>query len=147
MKTLLIVDVQNDFCPGGTLAIVEGNKVVPVINQIISKFDLVLASKDYPVFEKVLTGLVILMGLSFIVVFVLVRPSLSALAEGIVPGIPDTPGALGLIAAITGTTCSAAVFVMRSIVVSEKGWGINDLKAEKRDAFVSASCIPIGCNQ
>ncbi len=47
MKTLLIVDVQNDFCPGGTLAIDEGNKVVPVINQIINKFDLVLASKDW----------------------------------------------------------------------------------------------------
>ena len=81
------------------------------------------------------------MGLSFIVVFVMVKPSLSALAEGIVPGIPDTPGALGSIAAITGTTCSAAVFVMRSIVVSEKGWGINDLKAEKKDAFVSASMM------
>ncbi len=47
MKTLLIVDVQNDFCPGGALAIDDGNKVVPVINQIISKFDLVLASKDW----------------------------------------------------------------------------------------------------
>ena len=47
MKTLLIVDVQNDFCPGGTLAIVEGNMVVPVINQLINKFDLVLASKDW----------------------------------------------------------------------------------------------------
>ena len=55
-----------------------------------------------------------------------------------VPSIPDTPGALGLIAAITGTTCSAAVFVMRSTVVAEKGWGINDLKKEKTDAFVSA---------
>jgi Mn2+/Fe2+ NRAMP family transporter len=58
--------------------------------------------------------------------------------SGMVPSIPDTPGALGLIAAITGTTCSAAVFVMRSTVVAEKGWGINDLKKEKTDAFVSA---------
>jgi len=29
---MLIVDIQNDFCPRGTLAIVEGSKVVPVIN-------------------------------------------------------------------------------------------------------------------
>jgi len=95
----------------------------------------------YHAFEKVLTVLVILMGFSFIVVFFMVKPSFSALAEGIVPSIPDTPGALGLIAAIAGTTCSAAVFIMRSTVVAEKGWGIKDLKAEKRDSFVSASMM------
>lgn len=95
----------------------------------------------YEVFEKVLTVMVILMGLSFIVVFFMVKPSFSALAEGIVPSIPDTPGAFGLIAAIAGTTCSAAVFIMRSTVVAEKGWGINDLKTEKRDSFVSAAMM------
>ena len=95
----------------------------------------------YQVFEKVLTSLVIVMGLSFVVVFVMVRPSLSALAEGIIPGIPDTPGALSLIAAIAGTTCSAAVFVMRSTVVAEKGWTVKDLRAEKKDAFVSAAMM------
>ena len=95
----------------------------------------------YQVFEKVLTVMVILMGLSFIVVFFMVKPSFSALAEGIVPSIPDTPGAFGLIAAIAGTTCSAAVFIMRSTVVAEKGWGIKDLKTEKKDAFVSAAMM------
>lgn len=98
---------------------------------------------SYQLFEKVLTVLVMLMGLSFIVVFFMVKPSFSALTEGLIPSIPDTPGALGLIAAITGTTCSAAVFIMRSVVVSEKGWGINDLKTEKRDAFVSATMMLI----
>lgn len=95
----------------------------------------------YQVFEKVLTVMVILMGLSFIVVFFMVKPSFSALVEGIVPSIPDTPGAFGLIAAIAGTTCSAAVFIMRSTVVAEKGWGVNDLKTEKKDAFVSAAMM------
>ncbi len=86
----------------------------------------------YQVFEKILTVLVIVMGLSFLVVFFMVKPSFSALVEGIVPSIPNTPGAFGLIAAIAGTTCSAAVFIMRSTVVAEKGWGINDLKTEKK---------------
>ncbi len=95
----------------------------------------------YQVFERVLTVLVILMGLSFLVVFFMLKPSFSALVEGIVPSIPDTPGAFGLIAAIAGTTCSAAVFIMRSTVVAEKGWGINDLKTEKKDAFVSAAMM------
>lgn len=95
----------------------------------------------YQLFEKILTVLVVLMGLSFIVVFFMVKPDMGAIAQGIVPSIPDTPGALGLIAAITGTTCSAAVFIMRSTVVAEKGWGINDLKKEKKDSFVSASMM------
>jgi Mn2+/Fe2+ NRAMP family transporter len=95
----------------------------------------------YQVFEKVLTVLVILMGLSFFAVFFMVKPSFSALAEGIVPSIPDTPGAFGLIAAIAGTTCSAAVFIMRSTIVAEKGWGINDLTTERKDSFVSAAMM------
>ncbi len=95
----------------------------------------------YKTFEKVLTVFVIFMGLSFIVVFFMVRPDFTVIAEGLVPGIPDTPGAFGLAAAIAGTTCSAAVFVMRSTVVAEKGWTIRHLKAEKRDAFVSATMM------
>jgi nicotinamidase/pyrazinamidase len=47
MKALLVVDVQNDFCPGGALGTPEGDKVVPVINKIMDKFDLVLASRDW----------------------------------------------------------------------------------------------------
>lgn len=96
---------------------------------------------QYKTFEKVLTVFVIFMGLSFIVVFFMVSPNLSVIASGLVPGIPDTPGAMGLVAAIAGTTCSAAVFIMRSTVVAEKGWGIKNLKEEKKDAFVSAAMM------
>lgn len=47
-KTLLIiVDVQNDFCPSGALPVPEGDKVVPVINKIIDKFDKVVATQDW----------------------------------------------------------------------------------------------------
>lgn len=47
MKALVIVDVQNDFCPGGALAAPEGDKVVPVINKLIDKFDFIVASRDW----------------------------------------------------------------------------------------------------
>ena len=47
MKALLIVDVQNDFCPGGTLAVPHGDKVIPVINRVLGAFPLVIASKDW----------------------------------------------------------------------------------------------------
>jgi nicotinamidase/pyrazinamidase len=47
MKALLVVDVQNDFCPGGALAVSDGDKVVPIINSIMGKFEFVVASKDW----------------------------------------------------------------------------------------------------
>jgi manganese transport protein len=78
----------------------------------------------YKQFEKVLTAFVILMGVSFIVVFFMIKPNYMEIIRGMVPTIPDQPGALGLIAAMAGTTCSAAVFIMRSTVVAEKGWGL-----------------------
>jgi len=95
----------------------------------------------YQVFEKILTVFVILMGLCFVLVFFLVKPSMASIVGGLVPSIPDKPGAFQLVAAMAGTTCSAAVFVMRSIVVAEKGWNVSNLKQEKRDAAVSASMM------
>lgn len=44
---LLIVDVQNDFCPGGALPIVEGDLVVPVINRLSAAFDHVALTQDW----------------------------------------------------------------------------------------------------
>jgi len=47
MKALLIIDVQNDFCPGGNLPVNDGDLIVPVINRIMEYFPLVVASKDW----------------------------------------------------------------------------------------------------
>lgn len=47
MKALLIVDVQQDFCPGGALAVEKGDEVVDVINRLQDHFDLVVATKDW----------------------------------------------------------------------------------------------------
>jgi nicotinamidase/pyrazinamidase len=35
---LVVVDIQNDFCPGGALAVADGDKVVPLLNKYIQKF-------------------------------------------------------------------------------------------------------------
>jgi nicotinamidase/pyrazinamidase len=47
MNALIIVDVQNDFCPGGALAVADGDEVVGVINRLADQFDVVAASKDW----------------------------------------------------------------------------------------------------
>jgi len=96
---------------------------------------------NYQVFEKILTVLVVIMALCFIGVFFMLKPDMKEILLGLKPLIPDQKGSLGLIAAMAGTTCSAALFVVRSIVVSEKGWGISDLKNEKRDSFISSAAM------
>lgn len=47
MKALIIVDIQNDFIPGGALAVKEGDQVVPIINELQQKFDFIVATQDW----------------------------------------------------------------------------------------------------
>jgi len=44
---LLVIDVQNDFCPGGALAVPRGNEVVPAINGLIERFEHVVLTQDW----------------------------------------------------------------------------------------------------
>ena len=44
---LLVIDVQNDFCPGGMLAVAQGNAIVPLINRIALKFETVVITQDW----------------------------------------------------------------------------------------------------
>ena len=47
-RALLVVDVQNDFCPGGALAVPEGDKIVPILNQHINLF----SKNKFPIFAS-----------------------------------------------------------------------------------------------
>jgi len=47
MDALILVDLQNDFMPGGALAVPEGDEVVPVANRLMSEFELVVATADW----------------------------------------------------------------------------------------------------
>ncbi|MEW4453515.1 bifunctional nicotinamidase/pyrazinamidase [Bremerella sp. JC817] len=47
MKALILVDIQNDFLPGGALAVKHGDRVVPVANEWMEKYRLVIATQDW----------------------------------------------------------------------------------------------------
>jgi len=47
MNALLIVDMQNDFCPGGALAVPEGDEIVPLINDLAETYDHVIQTQDW----------------------------------------------------------------------------------------------------
>ncbi|WP_171117091.1 bifunctional nicotinamidase/pyrazinamidase [Ruegeria sp. HKCCA5463] len=44
---LLVIDVQNDFCPGGALAVAEGDEIVAPINAMMDEFDAVILTQDW----------------------------------------------------------------------------------------------------
>jgi nicotinamidase/pyrazinamidase len=47
VRALIVVDIQNDFLPGGALAVPGGDEVVPVVNRLLPCFDLVVATRDW----------------------------------------------------------------------------------------------------
>ena len=47
MNALIVVDVQNDFLPGGALAVPQGDEIVPLLNALLPRFDHVVATQDW----------------------------------------------------------------------------------------------------
>lgn len=98
----------------------------------------VLNRGNYGSFEKILSLLVTLMGLSFILSMFIELPPAGTIARGFVPSIPDSPDARLFIAAFVGTTMSSPTFVIRPMILKSKGWGRSDGTLQRRDAIVSA---------
>jgi nicotinamidase/pyrazinamidase len=46
-NALIVIDVQNDFCPGGALAVPDGDAIVPGINELMSSYDTVVLTQDW----------------------------------------------------------------------------------------------------
>ena len=47
MHALVVIDVQNDFCPGGALAVTGGDEIVAPINAMMAEFDAVILTQDW----------------------------------------------------------------------------------------------------
>ena len=93
------------------------------------------------IFEKILAVFVGIMGICFVLTMFMVKPDPAEVISGLIPRIPEAPGALLLMSGIAGTTMGVIIFVARSILVHEKGWSKDDLKQERRDALISASLM------
>jgi len=49
----IVVDIQNDFCPGGALPVKEGQKVIPIVNRLMPFFDRVVFTRDWHPFDHI----------------------------------------------------------------------------------------------
>lgn len=93
------------------------------------------------IFEKILAVFVGLMGLCFILSMFMVIPEPSEIISGLVPSIPGDKDALLIMSGMVGTTMGAILYVVRSILIQEKGWKKDDLRVERRDALISVSMM------
>jgi Mn2+/Fe2+ NRAMP family transporter len=121
----------------------SGNGFNPLITTLI--FGAILYflfwNGKHRIFEKILAVFVGLMGLCFLLTMFMVIPEPAEVIRGLIPRVPDAPGALLIMAGMVGTTMGAILYVVRSILVQEKGWKKEDLKQERRDATISVSMM------
>jgi manganese transport protein len=115
--------------------------VLVLATLIIGLFYRLLLSGNYANFEQLLGFFVSIMGLSFVLALVIVRPAPVSALVGLVPSFPAVEGAGILVAAFVGTTMAAATFVSRPLFIQGKGWTQTDEKIQRRDAIFSAILI------
>ncbi len=92
----------------------------------------------YSFFEKILVFFVTLMGLSFILSMFIVLPPPGEIVSGLIPRIPDVPGAKIMVAAFVGTTMAAPTYVVRPLLLRGKGWTSENIADQRRDSFFAA---------
>ena len=91
----------------------------------------------YRALERLLVTLVVLMALAYLGAFVLIRPDLGSLASGLVPRVPDAPGAWLLAAALIGTTVVPYNLFLHAAAARRRFEGAGAVAAARRDTVVS----------
>ena len=107
---------------------------------------ILLLTGNSSVFEKTLAVLVAIMGIAFVTTAIIEFPGWHALLGGLIPSIPENVESgdnhpLVVVSGVVGTTVSVFVLIIRTGIVKEKKWTVDDLKLEKRDAAFSAALM------
>lgn len=94
-------------------------------------------------FQRSLAVLVAIMAACFLLNFFVSMPPPMDLLRGLIPNVPDVPedaakGPFLVIASMVGTTVFSGLFIIRTTLVKEAGWTVDDLGAQRRDAALSA---------
>jgi Mn2+/Fe2+ NRAMP family transporter len=97
-------------------------------------------------FQKALALMVAVMGMAFLVNFLLLMPPAAQTLAGLVPRLPAVPAGdsrdpLMVIGSMVGTTVFSGLFLLRPTLVKNAGWGIADLRKQGRDAALSAAMM------
>jgi len=97
-------------------------------------------------FERALAVIVAIMAACFLLNFFIMMPPPIDILKGMIPNLPQVPADQGkgpflVIASMVGTTVFSGLFIIRTTLVKEAGWTINDLTKQRNDAIVSVSLM------
>jgi len=98
------------------------------------------------VFQRSLAVLVAIMSACFLLNFFIMMPPLVEILKGLVPNLPEVSVIQGdnsylVIASMVGTTVFSGLFIIRTTLVKEAGWTIDDFRKQRNDAIVSATMM------
>ena len=135
----IIYEIFAIYFPG--IAQYKYETVILIAVVVTAIFYALLLVGKYSFFEKILVIFVSIMGLSFLISLFIVYPLPSEVLKGLIPSIPKVEGGKMLVVAFVGTTMAAATFLSRPLFVKGKGWTINNLKQQKKDAIIAAILV------
>jgi Mn2+/Fe2+ NRAMP family transporter len=97
-------------------------------------------------FQKALAVMVAIMGAAFLINFIFLMPSVGETLAGIVPRMPEVAPGDGrdpfmVVASMVGTTVFSGLFILRTTLVKNAGWGLADLGRQRRDALLAAGMM------
>lgn len=98
------------------------------------------------VFERSLAVIVAIMAACFILNFFIMMPPPMEILKGLVPNLPEVPADEGkgpflVIASMVGTTVFAGLFIIRTTLVKEAGWGMEHFRQQRNDALVAVTLM------
>lgn len=139
--TVIIVDLFSEW--GRQLGVIYKEETAKTVIAAILAGILfaILWRGKYATIEKILSSLVILMGVSFLLTVFFVVPSWDTVCKGLIPGIPDDKNASLIVAGMAGTTLSSAMLFCRSVSLKAKGWGLRNRKNALTDTIVSVTMM------
>jgi len=140
-----VMGIVSDVCFEWSKGMVEGG-VPPVFFAafFVGLVYVIFLQGNTKLFEQILAVVVGIMAICFLINFVMLAPSISVLAKGMIPNIPDTgedKNAFLVVASMVGTTVFSGLFILRTTLVKEANWTMADLNTQLKDALFSGFLI------
>jgi manganese transport protein len=134
-----VMGIATDVAQVWSSEAIGGAGLSPIITAVVLNGVLcfLIWRGSHSFFLRAMAVIVALMGISFVATMFLVIPGPAELIRSLKPALPAQSKAHLVLAAMVGTTMASVCVVTRSYLVAERGWGLNDLKSENRDAIVS----------
>ena len=136
-----VMGIVADICYEWSKSVVEGG-ISPIYfaSVFIGLVYFIFWNGKTHFFERALAVVVAIMSASFLLNFFIMMPPPVDILKGLVPNIPENLGGASpflVIASMVGTTVFSGLFIIRTTLVKEAGWTINDMKQQRNDALFS----------